>query len=367
MLRFTTFFPKCPNFGLMKDVGQIPYYLSKTGYIEAKLVSTELELNSLYVDQVKGLKLENIPLHFRNETITGCLYILKNAKKIDWLNLYHTRRNTLIWILLYKVLNPKGRVYVKLDAGFEYIRDIKESKRNLSVFRRIVKHADLTSAESKIAVEMLSDIAAEDIMWIPNGTTETKNIVDFEKEDIFLTVGRIGAPEKNDELLVESFLKISDKCDWNLVMVGKVTEDFMSFIDEIYDMRPDIKNRIIIVGEVTDKKELFMHYCKAKVFIMPSKYESFNIACCEALINGCYLILSNQVTPKTDFTDNGKYGCEVLVDDVDDLAKKMLDSIEIVKTIDKNEIITFAKDNYLWKDIAEKIFTKIMSFDEKGE
>ena len=90
--------------------------------------------------------------------------------------------------------------------------------------------------------------------------------------------------------------------------------------------------------------------------MLPSKFENFSLACVEALANGCYLILSDQVSPKLDFTDDWKYGMEVKVNDVDDLADKMLKVTQM--NIDEkliSEIISYARENFLWENICDRL------------
>lgn len=55
--------------------------------------------------------------------------------------------------------------------------------------------------------------------YIPNGSTKNFSEIN-KKQNLFLTSGRIGAPEKNNELLLEAFAKIATKCDWNMKFVG---------------------------------------------------------------------------------------------------------------------------------------------------
>ena len=118
-IHFVTLFPNCPNYGLVKDVGQIPYILGKYNKnLETELVSREIDVNGPYIDKVQELKITKIPYWIKNDAIAGIYYLLGHAKKIDWLNLYHCGKKSYYWVRLYKFLNPNGKVYLKLDLDF---------------------------------------------------------------------------------------------------------------------------------------------------------------------------------------------------------------------------------------------------------
>ena len=67
------------------------------------------------MDQVPGLQLDCFPFSWAGWRIGSIIYLLKNAKKIDWLNLYHAGQRTLCFSWIYKTLNSDGKIYLKLD------------------------------------------------------------------------------------------------------------------------------------------------------------------------------------------------------------------------------------------------------------
>ncbi len=357
MINFVTLHPECPNYGLVKDVGQIPYRMSLNGGVEAYLVSAQIDVYGEHVDETKGLNIVKIKPVFGNDTLAGFIYLLKNSKQIDVLNLYHCRWRTYLYAKLYKFLNHKGKVYLKLDAGLTTIDKLNSDRMYKNLLIKSVRLIDFTSAESKVIVDELQEITGEKVYNIPNGTDLEGVGISMQKENIFLTVARIGAPEKNDEVLLEAFSRISDKCDWNLELVGNIEDGFSSFISDFFSYHPNLKERVIFCGEITNRNELIEHYDKAKIFVLPSKYEGFPLACTEAMSRGCYMVLSDQVTPIKEFTNEGKYGVVAIVDDIDDLAHKMLVAIDIVNKSSQltKEISNYACLNYSWKTICEQL------------
>ncbi len=357
---FVTLFPDCPNFGLVKDVGQIPYYLSKYPDIEGCFASAKLDLNGDYVEEVDGLKLVLIPRVLHNCTLSGILYLIKNSRKIDILNIYHFRTRSYVYAKIYKSINKNGMIYLKLDAGFTTIDLIKSSRRYHRLCEKLMEISDVVSTESKTVLEQLRPLTRNEIQLVYNGT-DIKESRNQPKDNSFLTVARIGSPEKNDELLLEAFSKIADKCDWNLILAGKIEDSFRGYIEEYFVKNPLLKSRIAFKGEVKDRKELAETYGSAKIFVLPSKFESYGLVCVEALINGCYLVLSDQVTPYYEFTYNGKYGTTARADDADDLAEKMLKATQNDFTERFcDECRTYAEKLFSWDEICNKIHSLIM-------
>ena len=146
-----------------------------------------------------------------------------------------------------------------------------------------------------------------------------------EKEDIILTVGRLGTKAKNTELLLET-LKDTDLKDWKVYLVGSLDKRFEKYKENFFKENPDLINKIIFTGEIKNREELYKYYNRAKVFVLPSKWESFGIVMVEAMAFGNYVITSNTCAAN-DITNNSEIGKIIETD-----SKKELE-IEIKKAI----------------------------------
>jgi glycosyltransferase involved in cell wall biosynthesis len=124
-----------------------------------------------------------------------------------------------------------------------------------------------------------------------------------------------------------------------------------------------MKERIEFAGEIKDRELLNKEYEKAKVFILPSRFEGFPLVLPEAMKNGCYLILSSKIPPAEELTDNGKYGLIVEPDNIEQLSE----TIAELCSSDKNwndtalEIIDKATENYDWINICNKLDKELKS------
>ena len=355
--KYVTLLLEGTNIDLVKDVGQIPYNLYKNGYYESHFITANLDMNGAYVHIVEGLKVENIPVWFRSKTLTGIIYLINNSKKIDVLNLYHCRRRTYIFSKFYRLLNSNGKVYLKLDADFITVGLVKDNRKYRNLFRNLTKISDVVSAESGIIAEMLQGYSEKKIYVIPNGTdTDAPDSFD-KKKNCFLTVARLGTYQKNDEFLLEAFALIADKCDWNLTMVGNIENNFSKYFEGFLKTHPTINGRVVVTGEINDRNKLMQYYREAKVFVLPSRYESYGIVCAEALKMGCFLVISDQVPPQKEFTANGKYGIVSGIEDVNEFAESMYKATRI----DYNEklyreISTYASESFSWPVICNKLY-----------
>ena len=358
-IRFVTLFPNCPNVGLVKDVGQIPYVLGQLeNGIETKLVSSEINFEGENIDKVKGLVIEKFPYVLKSIELTGCLYLLKHAKEIDWLNIYQCGRKTYLWTKLYKLLNPNGKVYLKLDLDFVSCDIYEKNERERKLFSKVLGSMDLVSVESKAVLERIKKYADRDIKLISNGYCDADGFVDVtgEREDVFITVGRLGTEQKATEVLLEAFAKGAEQHNWNLILVGSIEQAFNSVIEKFFLEHPDLVHRVKFEGIINRRDELYHKYSKAKVFVLPSRWESFALVGPEALSCGCRIIISDQVPPMYEVTGEGKYGQIIPVDNVEDLATAMVEATKKTYTSQEaQEIANYAKEHFSWMKICEKL------------
>ena len=108
---------------LGKDVFLVPFYLGKQLDYDVTIVYRATETNKQFPKEINGVKLvplkiiEDRNLPFYKQNINNLKYIAKCAKSIDLLMCFHHDRLTELRVCLYKLFNPQGIAYVKLDLG----------------------------------------------------------------------------------------------------------------------------------------------------------------------------------------------------------------------------------------------------------
>lgn len=364
-MNFVTMFLVTKNVDLIKDVGMIPYTMAKEYGFDAHLVTYKNE-EYTYSALLPKLSIDYLKKRIPGRFIDGMLYLLKHGKKIDVLNLYHVSPSSFLWILIYRLVNRNGISYLKLDFNYSIYESIKQNNFEGWYRRKIIRLANLVSVESRYLQMEMQTFFNREIIYIPNGCILTGLHDMSNKENILLTVGRIGTKEKATDVLLEAFAQTIDSHEWKLQIVGSIESDFEEFIESLFQKYPNVKERIEFVGAVLDRNKLQHYYRKAKIFLLPSRWEGCPIVLPEALSNGCYIITSDKVPSACDVTANGKYGSIVESDNVNMLKECIIRECSVNRDWEKlsYEIMSYANNQYDWKNILDILNNKIKDVRE---
>lgn len=333
--RFVTLFPECENVHLMKEQGMVPYFMKQKFDMEGIVAcyadenyQTYGEKEFTYLKQLNdGLKIEKIQRLTGNIVMDAIFYLAKQARKIDILYIFHLGERSLYWYTIYKMFNPRGKVYLELDAdkeilGFEFN---KFSIRH-HLEKRMLRKCALVSNSIKSVAEELSKKWETPVRYIPRGfyTDGIQREVSYhKKKNIFCTVGRIGTWQKATEILLEGYkIFAKQNSDWQLRIIGPIEREFEMCIEQFFSENPQLVDRIVFTGGIYDKKKLDEEYASAKVFCITSRLEAFALVYAEAMKNGCYII-SSDVDCVNDVLEHEKYGSVFKIDDSVQLAEKM--------------------------------------------
>ncbi|CUH96257.1 hypothetical protein P22_2347 [Propionispora sp. 2/2-37] len=364
--RMVTLFPEAENVHLAKDVGMIPFVLYKHFGYDSVLVCYRNGDYPYLSQEVNGLKIDFLDRYYKDSAGDGCDYIAKHAAEIDILHLFHLENRTLQWITQYKSLNPEGKVYLKLDAN---IRALGLELDHAVL--HILGLCDLISVETRQLYQKLSKLWPLKLEYIPNGFYdfgEKRNVRWEEKDNIICTVGRIGLPVKANEVLLQAFnLASSFIPDWKLKLIGPVEKEFTAYIDHFFAENPNLVDKVIFTGEISNKQMLDQEYRKAKIFCMTSIIESFGLVFVEAIKNGCFVV-TTKVSAANDITDNGKYGYFFEAGDANQLSQHLIalcNNQEFPRSV-CGSIQAYAYNHFHWVNICEKILKALLSAGDTG-
>ncbi len=308
------------------------------GYDSFITAYPEIELPRM--KDVPGMRVERVPKISGDWIEDSCVWLKDNAKRIDVLNLYHLCSRSLKHLLTYKLHNPQGKVYLKLDGvpltratdGLKIAKGIcKYVKGAEYIIKRLIcimmaKAFTLVSTELYENADILTKRLKRKVICVPNplNPNEIHEYRPFsERSDTILTVGRLGTKQKATEILLEAFARIANQIPkWTLKLVGSISEN-MNIADEFFAKYPDMKERVLFAGAIENREMLSEVYRDAKVFAFPSRWESFGIALTEAMMNGCFAVCS-RIPSSTSLTENFRFALGHDVDDVDSLAENLL-------------------------------------------
>lgn len=363
-MRFVTLNPRTKNVNLVKDVGLIPYYLHVNYDVDATVVTYKNDDEYPYIkNEVAGLKLEFIRKRFGRQ-LDGMFYVLKNAKSIDVLNVYHLNTASLLAELAYKIINKTGKIYLKLDMSQEGLRTALLKDPRGMIKRLDIRLADVVSVETKKIQEVLANNFGNKIIYVTNGCLLPKDYKDEVKdrntENVILTVANFGTWEKASDTLLEAFKLSAGNHDYKLKIIGKVADDFKPFISKFFKENPSLTERVEFLGEIQDRDRLKNEYRKSKIFTLPSRQESFGIVLVEAAYEGCYLVTTESTTAGYDVSDNGKYGSIVKTDDVNALANaftRICNDTDYDWNEHAEKISAYAKRIFNWDNIVEGLYS----------
>lgn len=359
---FVTMFPKAENIHLIKDVGMIPFVLHKELGYEAYIASYDGEDYGYFKTDIQGVQWLKIERKCNSEIINGLLFLLKYARKIDTLNLYHFRASSFIWIIVYKILNMKGKVYLKLDISTEsgIKMNMKRGSFKWILTKLILGMCKVISCETEAFADYANEKWPVKISCLPNGVLKREISTNHAKEKIILTVGRLGAKQKAVENLIvafeEAIAHISE--EWKLLLVGPMSDEFACYLKNRMQKNPMLHNRIQYLGEIDNREELASLYSRAAIFTLPSRWESFGLAAIEALSRGDYLLLTNLQSFK-EISFSEKYGKLIEIDNNHSYVFSIIDSCQkFEKTGALIEYLELQKDleeKFCWESICARL------------
>ncbi|MBL4706763.1 MAG: glycosyltransferase family 4 protein [Flavobacteriales bacterium] len=304
-------------------------------------------------------------------------YLDENAADIDVLHFFHLTKETIYYGLHFRKLNPTGKIFLKMDVYNETLVDgINYSKKKLKNWyhkrneKKFLRTVDVVTAENPISQKLLVElfpILEKKCIVMTNGVNTDFLQSEFpqikshqEKENILLSVGRIGVAEKNYKLMIEAVLKVDLK-DWKVVLVGPVEPEFQSWLNDQLKLHPNHADKIELVGSVDDRKTLYEYYNRSKVFCLTSPFESFGIAYAEAMYFGNYIVGNDGHSSFDLLSNDGQLGSKVAKNNVEELIVElelMMNDQNKLELLQK-QIEDRARTHFSWRIIIEDLLAEL--------
>jgi len=318
---------------IKKDPGLFPIYISnhykipfEIAYIHGNNKSTKISnLDNGIIKPLRPIIKHRIIKLFDLRRILFLfpliLYVFKNRKTNTHYLLFHTTENSFALIFFIKLFNPHAKIWLKLDANLEGLKNFLDNinKKNtfkekllFTRYRHLLSKIDLISTETQCTYDILKEDSffnTLNIHIIPNGIEKNTANKEIDKQKIIISVARYGTYQKNTELLLNVLSRLELK-DWQVFLIGPIEtaeQNFQSKIDVFFENFPELKQKINFIGNINDKQIINNYYEKAQVFVLPSRFESFGIATLEALSYGDFVILTD-VGAARDFITNDEVG-----------------------------------------------------------
>ncbi len=366
---------------LGKDVFLTPYYLGKELGYRTRIVYPMTKGNMTLPQIHRGVRL--IPIHLFGRPIENpylrlvvsifffIRYVVPSSCMMGFH--YYSKVNVLLPVI-YKLLNPWGKLYIKLDASVRFLQyednyKNKWSKRFWNFWDKLFAlKVDCITCESSESYHAIMNSGAScykfrnKLSIMPNAfddeelqTIRRKGF--SEKENIMITCGRLFTPPKNTEMLLNALKKI-DIREWKFYFIGPYPYEAQSIIENFFGECQDKKGSVFFTGGIYDKKQLWEYYNQSKVFVLTSTSEGSPLVFVEATEFRNY-ILSTDVGGFQDITHNGKFGSSVMQNDPYDLSRKMQAIID-----GKVHIDVYPNDftGLHWSSVVKPVAEKLRRF-----
>lgn len=254
---------------LYKDVGSIPLALSR--YCGWKTTFAYVPRHEELQDDFFEKHVNLIPIKsYCWRFLSVAIFLWEHAASYEVINLYHLGIKSCCLLAIIRARNSKAKIYIKLDINKDKVKKILKmgeswwGKRLFCILNHFHLNADIYSVETKMFASVLNRLPLFHgrLKYLPNGFwQESESMISnacFSKNGkrVILSVGRIGAYEKNSELLIEGFatLPIVIRQNWMLILVGTYTKEVFEKVQSLQQEDPELKGKIILTGRIDDKK-----------------------------------------------------------------------------------------------------------------
>lgn len=392
---FATYFPRCQNVHLTKDVGLIPYIMHRDYGYRSYIICydeddfTQLKglkgLEMLFMAKRKskfidGLIPPMIPKSLAGKawfwlvdkvsvlftTLHALPVMIRHGKEIDILQVYHLEYDSLVIGLIYRLVNRNGLLYLKLDTDpgiIDYYRnnpDKLKSKFHLHYLLFNLLSFDIISVESKMLFNFLLTEHplykrhSDRMFYLPNGLdleTLDGNGENSQKEDIIVHVSRMGSYQKGSDMAIQAFANVAGEFPgWKLILIGSMDAAFKKYYDDFMAKNPLLAGRIIYAGFIS-RDDVLNYYRKAKIALITSRWESFSMAGMEAEAFGDVLVCSD-IPSMRDLTDGGRLGYLCPVEHIECYVKKLKIAMSSGTNERSGQASQFVRETYNFKNIC---------------
>ena len=350
------------NVELMKDKGLVGYTLAKEVSAQSMMYFGTETQDYPYLSVLPGMEM------LYNNSELGLAdaydhYLHENYRNMDTMILHGMYNETIGYLEAYSRLRPDGKVYCGLDMNSYWMGNINWNSEAVMKFAAQCDYIATSCRAMRDALNRNPDVPFS-CHWFPNAfynPAGSPTIAEPErKENIILSVGRIGTQVKNNTELLIAFAKAAQSMPgWQLRFVGAVEPDFQALVRQIFSLRPDLESRVVFTGQIADKEELYKEYERAKIFALTSLSEGGtpNVYA-EALFHGCMFVTSS-IDAADDVTNHGELGVKYQSGSTDELASSLL---EISHKAHRrgfadhiSKALAYGRKHYDWNRNAKKL------------
>jgi GalNAc-alpha-(1->4)-GalNAc-alpha-(1->3)-diNAcBac-PP-undecaprenol alpha-1,4-N-acetyl-D-galactosaminyltransferase len=185
------------------------------------------------------------------------------------------------------------------------------------IMKWVYRYADLVTVLTQSALPFYPETKGYRTIVMPNPITTPDPVVATTRllqAPSLIAIGRLH-PQKGFDLLLRAFHRIHAKYpDWQITILGEGP-----MRSELEDLRAQLKltDRVHLPGLVSNVRD---YLGQADLFVMPSRFEGFPMALCEAMACGLPVLAADCLSGPRDIVDDGINGMLVTTENIDALA-----------------------------------------------
>lgn len=344
-----------------RDVWQIWYTVKMEKWYESEVwcLKTKDQTDFVIKWQKWYWSINKITLYFK---------LLIGAKNINILHLYHIIKPSFIASIIYKLLNPKWIIYVKMDTPLfswkidHRIEALKINKIILNIFFKIVNYIWF---EDIILLNFFKKkfpkYKNKFILTTSWAIKIDKFINNIPKEKSIVLCWTFWRRVKNNELLLKTlknynttFLK-----DWQFILIWNYTNNFLKKYKELLHKKPELNNRIIFKWYINEKSKVYQEISKSKIFLHTSNSEWDPNIQYDSMFCGCYIISTDVGNIKQNYPSQYSIFYENNEKDLYNSLYKLVKKTDSLKQKDYLNIQKYCLDNFTWEKSLKNILNKI--------
>ncbi len=190
------------------------------------------------------------------------------------------------------------------------------------VMKLTYRYADLVTVLTQNALPFYPAAKGYRSIVMPNPVMAPAKMVvkeELSAHPSLIAIGRL-QPQKGFDLLMKAFAKIQAKYpDWQIVILGEGP-----MRSELEQLRSQLQltDRVHLPGLVTNVQD---YLSQADIFVLPSRFEGFPMALCEAMAAGLPAIAADCLSGPREIIDHGINGLLVPTEDIEALAQGLDD------------------------------------------
>jgi GalNAc-alpha-(1->4)-GalNAc-alpha-(1->3)-diNAcBac-PP-undecaprenol alpha-1,4-N-acetyl-D-galactosaminyltransferase len=185
------------------------------------------------------------------------------------------------------------------------------------IIKRAYRYADLVTVLTQNALPFYPETKGYRTIVMPNPIMKPDPVVATTRllsAPSLIAIGRLH-PQKGFDLLLKAFHRIQAKYpDWQITILGEGP-----MRSELEGLRSELKltDRVHLPGLVTNVPDYLQ---QADIFVMPSRFEGFPMALCEAMAAGLPVLAADCLSGPSEIVEKGVNGILVRTENVDALA-----------------------------------------------